>query len=126
MLSPLFTHSLITITSTKNIAKKKFKQAIDSSFAAIRKNKIYLWIKKMPWIFRIIIFLIGVVLFVIEIIFAPRFSFGEIALIIGFAIIFPIDLVKSRLCYVVNKTRITWLYAQWLQGKQRIKRKRSS
>lgn len=119
-----FTFQLTEASLMKNIAKKKFKTYFDLLFAGVRKNKFYSKIRKLSPALRILIFAFCVLRFIIATLLIPPLPFGNFILILWFVILFPIDKVKSKFYYIVNRSRIKWLYTKWLQWKQKVKRKR--
>jgi len=66
----------------KNIAKKKFKKYFDMLFADVKKHKIYLRIRKITPILRILIFVFCFFWFVIATLLIPPLPFGNFVLLL--------------------------------------------
>ena len=106
---------------TKNIAKKKIKKFIETTFKCVEKNKFYLKVKKLNLIIKIILFLFFFVWFIIGTILIQPIPFGNTALFLWLIILFPIQKVKSILQYFIQKLRVNQLYAKRLLLKYKIK-----
>ncbi|EKD25212.1 MAG: hypothetical protein ACD_80C00102G0004 [uncultured bacterium (gcode 4)] len=107
----------------KNIAKKRFKTMVDFLFTAVRKHKIYKSILKIHVTFRILIFIVCLIRFTVATLIFPPLPFGNFILILWLVVLFPIDKVKSKFYYIVNKTRLKWFYTKWLQWVQKFRKK---
>lgn len=109
----------------ENIAKKKFKKSADSLFATVKKHNIYNRIKKRKLSFRILIFLFCFLWFIIATLLIPPLPFGNFILILWFIALFPIDKVKSKMYYIVNRLRLKWFLVKWLEWKHKIRKKKT-
>lgn len=98
----------------KNIANKKIKHFLHESFASIKKHKIYNRIRNMSLAARIIIFFFCVLWFIIATLLVPPIPFGNMILLVGFVILFPLDKVRSTLRHYIYTLRINTLYTKRL------------